>query len=44
MAGGAIRCSDLISAAKPLEDGPVMFDRLYNHEPGLTKVILNPVA
>ena len=44
MARGAIRCSDLISAAKPLEDGPVMFDRLYNHEPGLTKVILNPVA
>ncbi len=42
MGRGAMRTADLISATHPLEDGPAMFDRLYNHEPGLTKVILNP--
>jgi len=44
MGRGVIRTTDLISATTPLEDGPVMFDRLYGHEPGLTKVILNPLA
>ncbi|MDA1313520.1 MAG: galactitol-1-phosphate 5-dehydrogenase [Acidobacteria bacterium] len=42
MGRGAMRTADLISATSPLEGGPTMFDRLYNHEPGLTKVILNP--
>ena len=42
MGRGAMRTADLISATSPLEGGPSMFDRLYNHEPGLTKVILNP--
>jgi L-iditol 2-dehydrogenase len=42
MARGAMQTADLISATRPLEDGPAMFNRLYNHEPGLTKVILNP--
>jgi hypothetical protein len=32
----------MISAAVPLERGPEMFDRLYQREPNLTKVILNP--
>jgi len=44
MGRGVIRTADLISATIPLEDGPTMFDRLYSHEPGLTKVIFNPLA
>jgi L-iditol 2-dehydrogenase len=42
MAKGAIQVSPLISAVAPLADGPVWFDRLYRHEPGLMKVILQP--
>ena len=33
---------DLISKTAPLSDGAEWFQRLYNKEPGLFKVILNP--
>jgi L-iditol 2-dehydrogenase len=39
---GAIQVEPLISAVAPLEDGSAWFDRLYNHEPGLLKVVLEP--
>jgi L-iditol 2-dehydrogenase len=42
MGRGAIQVAPIISATVPLERGPEMFDRLYNREPNLTKVILNP--
>jgi L-iditol 2-dehydrogenase len=42
MGRGAIRVAPMISAAVPLERGAEMFDRLYQREPNLTKVILNP--
>jgi L-iditol 2-dehydrogenase len=43
VASGAIRVAPLISAIAPLAEGPQWFDRLYNREPGLMKVILRPV-
>ncbi len=39
---GAIQVEPLISAVAPLEDGAAWFDRLYQHEPGLLKVVLEP--
>lgn len=39
---GAIRVDPLISAIAPLEDGPSWFHRLYEREPGLLKVVLEP--
>jgi L-iditol 2-dehydrogenase len=42
MATGAIRVDPLISAVAPLEDGPAWFRRLYDREPGLLKVVLDP--
>ena len=42
MAKGAIRVDPLISAVAPLAEGPAWFGRLYRHEPGLMKVILQP--
>jgi len=42
MASGDIRVQPLISATAPLEEGPSWFNRLYNHEPGVMKVILQP--
>jgi L-iditol 2-dehydrogenase len=42
MASGAIDVAPLISACAPLADGASWFDRLYAHEPGLMKVILQP--
>jgi L-iditol 2-dehydrogenase len=39
---GAIQVEPLISAVVPLEDGAAWFDRLYHHEPGLLKVVLEP--
>ncbi|MBM3457170.1 MAG: galactitol-1-phosphate 5-dehydrogenase [Armatimonadetes bacterium] len=42
MASGAVRVSPLITALAPLEEGPSWFDRLYSHEPGLMKVVLQP--
>jgi L-iditol 2-dehydrogenase len=38
----AIRVDRLISATAPLDEGQVWFDRLYNREPNLMKVILQP--
>lgn len=42
MTAGAIRVEPLISATAPLDEGPRWFERLYGHEPGLMKVILQP--
>ena len=42
MASGAIDVVPLLSAVAPLEEGASWFDRLYNHEPGLMKVLLKP--
>ncbi len=42
VASGAIRVAPLISATAPLTEGPQWFERLYAHEPGLTKIILRP--
>ena len=42
LARGAIRVDPLISAKAPLAEGPAWFERLYNHEPNLMKVILQP--
>lgn len=42
MAQGAVQVDSLISAVAPLEDGPAWFRRLYDREPGLLKVVLNP--
>jgi L-iditol 2-dehydrogenase len=42
MAKGHVQVQPMITAAAPLEDGPRWFERLYNHEPGLMKVILQP--
>jgi L-iditol 2-dehydrogenase len=42
MSRGAIQVEPLISAVAPLEDGASWFHRLYEHEPGLLKVVLEP--
>jgi L-iditol 2-dehydrogenase len=42
MAKGIVKVAPLISAVAPLSDGPSWFDRLYNHEPNLMKVVLQP--
>lgn len=42
LARGRIRVRPLISALAPLEEGPAWFERLYGHEPGLMKVVLQP--
>jgi L-iditol 2-dehydrogenase len=42
MANGSISVDPLMSAVVPLSEGPAWFDRLYNREPGLMKVILQP--
>jgi threonine dehydrogenase-like Zn-dependent dehydrogenase len=42
IARGTIQIDSLISAVAALEDGPSWFDRLYNHQPGLLKVVLEP--
>jgi L-iditol 2-dehydrogenase len=42
MANGSINVDPLVSAIVPLSDGPAWFERLYNGEPGLMKVILQP--
>jgi L-iditol 2-dehydrogenase len=42
MANGSINVDPLVSAIVPLSDGPAWFDRLYDGEPGLIKVILQP--
>lgn len=42
MARGIIQVAPLISAVAPLKDGAAWFDRLYNREAGLLKVVLQP--
>jgi L-iditol 2-dehydrogenase len=42
IARGAVRVRPLITALAPLDDGPAWFERLYGHEPGLMKIILQP--
>jgi L-iditol 2-dehydrogenase len=42
IARGAIRVDPMISAKAPLAEGPQWFHRLYNKEPNLMKVILQP--
>jgi L-iditol 2-dehydrogenase len=42
IARGAIQVEPLISALAPLEDAPSWFQRLYQHEPGLLKVVIEP--
>ena len=42
MARGVIKVAPLISAVAPLAEGPSWFNRLYNHEPNLMKVVLCP--
>jgi L-iditol 2-dehydrogenase len=44
IAHGAIRVAPLLSAVAPLEEGAAWFDRLYQNEPGLFKVVLAPTA
>jgi L-iditol 2-dehydrogenase len=43
VASGQIRVDPLISALAPLADGPKWFDRLYAREPGLMKIVLQPM-
>jgi len=42
MVRGKLEVQSLTSAVAPLELGPAWFERLYAHEPGLMKVILQP--
>ena len=39
---GLIKVDKIISAKVSLDDAPSAFDRLYNHEPNLMKVIVQP--
>lgn len=42
LASGAIRVDRIISATAPLDQGASWFERLYNQEPNLMKVVLQP--
>jgi L-iditol 2-dehydrogenase len=42
IARGALDVDAMISAVAPLSEGALWFQRLYNQEPGLMKVILTP--
>lgn len=42
MSRGGIRVEPLLSAVAPLEEGAAWFRRLYDREPGLLKVVLEP--
>ena len=42
IAAGRINVDALISATAPLAEGASWFERLYNKEPGLMKVVLKP--
>jgi L-iditol 2-dehydrogenase len=44
LARGAIQVDPIISERAPLEEGPRWFERLYGHEPGVMKVVLEPTA
>jgi L-iditol 2-dehydrogenase len=39
---GKIRVGPLITAIAPLSDGPIWFQRLYEREPNLMKIVLDP--
>jgi L-iditol 2-dehydrogenase len=42
LARGAITVDPMLSAVAPLDEGVEWFERLYNHEPNLMKVVLEP--
>lgn len=42
LARGAVKVDPFISAVAPLEEGEIWFNKLYNQEDGLMKVILKP--
>jgi L-iditol 2-dehydrogenase len=42
MASGSIDVAPLLSATTSLDNAPEWFDRLYNREPGLMKVVVEP--
>jgi L-iditol 2-dehydrogenase len=42
ISGGKVNVNDMMSAVAPLSEGASWFDRLYNKEKGLLKVILKP--
>ncbi len=42
IASGKVNVNDMMSAVAPLSEGASWFDRLYNKEKGLLKVILKP--
>jgi L-iditol 2-dehydrogenase len=42
LASGAIQVEPMLSAFAPLEEGANWFERLYNHEANLMKVVLHP--
>jgi len=42
IARGKVKVDSLISSRAPLSEGAAWFDRLYRHEPGLMKVVLQP--
>lgn len=44
VASRTIRVDSLISATAPLQDGQIWFDRLFNREPNLLKVVLQSVG
>ena len=44
MSAGEIKVKPLISAVAPLNDGPQWFNRLYQRDPGLLKIVLEPGA
>jgi len=44
IASGKVKVDRFISAVAPLDEGASWFERLYNKEPGLLKVVLRPNA
>ncbi len=42
LGSGAIQVDPMISAVAPLSEGAQWFERLYNRDPNLTKVVLQP--
>ena len=42
ISSGKIRVGPLITAVAPLGDGPAWFQRLYDREPNLMKIVLDP--
>lgn len=42
LSSGKIDVTPMLSAFVPLEEAPIWFERLYNHEAGLMKVVVRP--